>query len=179
MILPLPKLKAILLYFGNNTNPRYLGKVKLMKLFYFLDFSHVKKYGAPITFDNYVHLSHGPIPSEIKNIIDDTAENPEQSMVSDVISIEKIDGIDMYKVTPTREFTEEDKKYFSNNEFESLRRVCLRFANKNTAEIEEESHKEAPWRETRILQHIPYKLAAHDGDSEVTEEEIEMLFALK
>lgn len=178
MKLALPKLKAILLYFANNTDPRFLGKVKLMKLFYFLDFSHVKQYGVPVTFDNYVHLDHGPIPSEIKNIIDDTAENPEHSMVSDVIKIKKVEGVEMFRILPLREFTEDDKKHFSNYELETLRRVCLKFGSKNTAEIEEESHNEAPWKETRILEHIPYKLAARDKDSRVTEEEVDMLLSL-
>ena len=55
MKIPMPKLKAILLYFGTYTDNRFLGKVKLMKLFYFLDFMHVKKYGTPVTYDTYVN----------------------------------------------------------------------------------------------------------------------------
>ena len=69
MKIPLSKLKAMLLFFASNTNPALLGKVKLMKLFYFCDFMNIKKYGAPITFDNYVHLEHGPIPSTIMNLV--------------------------------------------------------------------------------------------------------------
>jgi hypothetical protein len=66
---PIPKLKAMIRYFATYTDPRSLGKKKLMKLFYFADFEHVKKYASPITFDNYVHLEHGPVPSTILNLV--------------------------------------------------------------------------------------------------------------
>ena len=93
MNIPVPKLKAILLYFANYTNSRFLGKVKLMKLFYFLDFLHVKKYGAPITYDTYVNLVHGPIPSAIKNLIDTADDDFDNSILADTIKFEKNDSI--------------------------------------------------------------------------------------
>jgi hypothetical protein len=65
MNIPIQKLKAMILFFATFTDPRLLGKKKLMKLFYFADFGHVKRYASPITYDNYVHLEHGPIPSAI------------------------------------------------------------------------------------------------------------------
>ena len=84
------KLKLILLYFSNNCE--YLGKIKLMKLFYFLDFMHVKKYGTPITFDNYINLEKGPIPSTIFNIVTEAAEDPEFSQLADVVHFETQKG---------------------------------------------------------------------------------------
>ncbi len=173
-MIPLPKLKAILIYLANNTEK--LGKVKLMKLLYFLDFTHVKRYGTPITYDNYVHIKHGPVPSTIKNLVDDVGQYP-TAQLSDTITIEKTQTRrnTMDKIIPKRKFSEKDKKWFSETELEVLEDVVKRFKTATSDEIEEASHKEAPWRETSDLEWIRYSLAARDKDSKLSEEEIELL----
>jgi len=178
MNISLPKLKAILLYFGNNTDTKYLGKVKLMKLFYFLDFLHIKKYGSPVTYDRYIHLEHGPIPQSIKNLIDTASDDPDNSILTDAISFERPQGIDMIRMIPNKKFGEEDKKYFSETELEILDLVCNRFGNKNTKYIEDASHKESPWMETAMLEEISYSLAASDSDCCISKEEIELMESL-
>src|SRR3989344_3632306 len=175
MNIPLPKLKALLLYFCNNTDSKFLGKVKLMKLFYFLDFLHVKKYGSPITYDTYVHLEHGPIPSTIKNLVDDSCDDVDNSILSDTIYCENVDNIAMKRIIPKRQFTENDKKLFSKSEFEILEIVCRRFGAQNTKYIEDASHKEAPWLETEPLEIISYTMATRDIDCVVSKEEINLL----
>jgi len=178
MNIPIPKLKAILLYFGTYTDLKFLGKVKLMKLFYFLDFMHVKKYGAPITFDNYVNLEHGPIPSTIKNLIDTAADDIDNSILADTICFERPDGTNMCRVIPSRKFTKNDRKYFTPSELDILERVCQRFGGMNTRDTELASHSEAPWNETHLLESIPYTLAAKDRDCQVSEEEIKLLLEI-
>lgn len=175
MTMPLAKLKAVLLYFCANTDPKFLGKVKLMKLFYFLDFVHVKKYGVPVTFDNYVNLEHGPIPSTIKNLVDEVCDDADSSILADTVFCESPDGATINRILPKRKFSEDDKKYFSKSELETLETVCERFGAKNTRYIEDVSHKEAPWRMTRLLESIPYSLAVNDKDCQVSLEEIELL----
>lgn len=178
MNLPLPKLKAILLYFSNYTDTKFLGKTKLMKLFYFLDFTHLKEYGTPVTFDNYVKLEHGPIPSTIKNLVDEAADDIDISELSDTIHFEKLQGINMVRILPNRNFTKDDASLFSETELEILKKVCLRFGDKNTQYIEKASHLEAPWRLTEIPDQISYVLAAEDSDSKVSKEEIELALEL-
>lgn len=178
MKIPLQKLKAILLYFGNYTNNKYLGKTKLMKLFYFLDFIHIKRYGSPVTYDRYVHLEHGPIPQSIKNLIDTASEDVDISMLSDVVSFERPESIDMVRMIPLRKFTDTDKKLFSETELEILNEVCLKYGEKNTKYIEDESHNESPWKCTYLLQDIPYSLATEDKDCFVTKEQIEIMESL-
>jgi len=172
------KLKAIILYFCNNTDLKFLGKVKLMKLFYFLDFGHLKKFGAPVTYDTYVHLEHGPIPSAIKNLVDTAADDIDNSILADTISIERPEGTEMCRIVPSRKFTEKDEEYFSESEMEILKKVCTIFGSKNTKYIEDMSHKEAPWNLTKPLEIIPYELAAKDPDCQVTEEEIKLLLEI-
>ncbi len=173
--IPIPKLKAILLYFCNYTDTKFLGKVKLMKLFYFLDFMHLKKYGSPVTYDTYIHLEHGPIPTSIKNLVDSATDDVDHSMLADTISIEKPEGTDMCRVIPKRKFTDRDKKYFSETELEILERVCAQFGDKNTKFIEDASHNESPWSKTSLLDKIPYTLAVQDANCLVPEEEISLI----
>lgn len=175
MRIPLIKLKALLLYFATHTETRYLGKVKLMKLIYFADFLHVKKYGLPITFDKYYHLEHGPIPTVIKNMVDTAADEPEYSKISDVIKVEKPQDYNIFRILPVREFKESDAELFSQAELETLKEVALRFGNTKTDDIKEASHKEAPWSLTEYREEIPYALAAKDKDSIVGEDGINLL----
>jgi len=178
MKIPLPKLKAILLYFTNYTDTKYLGKVKLMKLFYFLDFSHVKNYGAPVTYDSYIKLEHGPIPSFIKNLVDNAADDIDHSVLSDTIHFERPTGIKMYRILPNRKFSDKDKEYFSETEFEIIQKVCKKFGNDKTDKIEEASHQESAWKNTSFLDKISYSLASEDKDSKVSKEEIELLLQI-
>lgn len=143
-----------------------------MKLFYFLDFMHVKKYGAPVTYDTYINLEHGPIPSAIKNLVDSASDDVESASLADTVSFETPFGTNMQRVIPIRGFTEKDEKYFSTTELEILKQVCVRFGEKNTKYTEDASHNEAPWKETKFLEQIPYTLAAKDGDCVSSEEEI-------
>lgn len=170
--IPLQKIKAILLYFCENTNPRFLGKVKLMKLFYFLDFLHVKKHGTPITYDCYYNLDHGPIPSLIKNLVDDVDGDIDNSSLADTIYIKKENGELIHRVQGVRNFTKQDSKIFATSELEVMKLVCSRFGESNTRQIETESHSEAPWQKTTFREKIPYKLAAQDPDCKVSEEDI-------
>ncbi len=175
MRIPIPKLKAIILYFCQNTERRFLGKTKLMKLFYFLDFIHLKNFGSPVTYDNYVHLEHGPIPSVIKNLVDSVANDIDDALLSDVIKIECATGHDIQRIVPLRLFDKKDEKYFSKTELETMQKVCTKFGNKNTKYIEDASHNEAPWKGTNLLDNIPYSLAAEDNDCRMTKEELELV----
>ena len=175
MRIPLSKLKAILLYFSDNTDQRYLGKVKMMKLLYYLDFTHFKKYGMPVTGDTYKNLEHGPIPSTIKNLVDAVESEPENALLSDVITIETARGQNIHRVVGKRHFTVEDAKLFSDSELDIIKEISRRFKSVNTETIEAQSHNEAPWKLTKLLDTIPYELATKDPDSEISKEELYLL----
>ena len=174
MNIPIKKLKAVLLYFTSNTDVKYLGKVKLMKLIYFLDFMHLKTYGTPVTYDTYINLEHGPIPSFIKNLVDNAADDIDSSILSDTIAFERPAGTKMFRVLPKRSLTEKDEKLFTETELDILQKVCIKYGNKNTQYVEDASHKEAPWKKPSQLQPISYTLAADDPDCKGSREEIEL-----
>jgi uncharacterized phage-associated protein len=174
MKIPINKLKFILLYFCENTDQRFLGKVKLMKLFYFLDFMHVKKYGVPVTYDTYVKLEHGPIPTTIMNLVNTACDDIDSSVLSDTLRFETPAGTLMRRAQAIRKNTDTDLKNFSDSEIRILHIVCQRFGDKNTKFIEDASHNEAPWIESDLFDEIPYTLAVKDKDCEVSEEEIKL-----
>lgn len=175
MTISLPKLKAIIKYLCQNTNPDYLGKTKLMKLFYFLDFTFIKRYGVSVTGDIYYHLEHGPIPTTIKNLVDLVGDDPQDALLSDVIQIQCEDGHDIHKIICSQPFTKGDEDYFSKVELETLKEICRRFKDHSTQQIKDVSHKEAPWRLTNELEMIPYELAAEDPDCVVEKKDIQLL----
>jgi len=146
-----------------------------MKLFYFLDFWHVKKFGAPVTGDTYYHLERGPIPSAIKNLVDSVESDPEWSILSDTIEIIRSEEETIHKVRCLKEFTEDDREYLSDIEMETLKSVCKKFCDYSTTQIVEVSHGEAPWLKTKELSQIPYTLAADDPDCKVPKEQIILL----
>lgn len=175
MKIPIEKLKAIILFFCTYTEPKFLGKVKLMKLIYFLDFMHVKKYVSPVTYDNYVHLNFGPIPSTILNLVGEVSDDFDNAELSDVISIERKPEADIHRIVPSRKFNRDDAKYFSESELKMMKAVCARYGKSNTKTIEEASKKEAPYIKTVSGENISYVLAAKDLDCEVSEEEIKLM----
>ena len=178
MQIPLTKLKAVMLYLANNTNPRHAGKTKFMKLFYFLDFLHVKKYASPITGDQYYNLDKGPIPTVILNMVNELSSDPESSEIADSIAIEKPTNSLMQKIVPIRKFTNDDKKLFSKSEMDTLQEVVRRFKDTDTNSIVKMSHKEAPWKDTNYRDPIPYSLAGRDSDCLYSEKDLEILNSL-
>jgi uncharacterized phage-associated protein len=178
MKIPIPKLKAMIRYFGTYTDPTLLGKKKLMKLFYFADFGHTKVFGSPITFDNYVHLEHGPIPSTIMNLVSAVENDTDNAILADALRVDWKPEQNQKRIIPAREFAERDEQYFSPSEMKVLKEVCERFGDKNGKFIENRSHEEAAWRMTRELESIPYTLATEDADCLVSKEEIEFVVSV-
>ncbi len=51
---------------------------KIYKILYFADQKHLLKYGRPILGDTYVKMEYGPVPSFVKNIVDEDIEGLEE-----------------------------------------------------------------------------------------------------
>ncbi len=172
------KIEAILAYFANYTDTKYLGKVKLMKLFYNLDFTHTREYGIPVTYDTYYNLEHGPIPTTIKDWADTFESKSTGQVFEGTVSCEHPKGTKMCRFLPARGFTDDDAKLFSETELKVLEQVASQFKRTTTEDIEAASHSEAPWSETKLNEQIPYYLAAHDKRAKVSEDEIKLALSI-
>ena len=56
------KYRNAILFFASRIQNGTLGKLKLMKLLYYLDFDFFEKYGRPVTGDEYLRFENGPVP---------------------------------------------------------------------------------------------------------------------
>lgn len=56
------------LNFFARKNSGAINKLKALKLLYFADRYHLRKYGRPITNDEYFAMNYGPVPSGAKDL---------------------------------------------------------------------------------------------------------------
>ena len=56
------KYKNAILFFAKRIQNGTLGKLKIMKLLYYLDFDFFEKYNRSITGDEYLRFDNGPVP---------------------------------------------------------------------------------------------------------------------
>ena len=172
------KVKRMILYFANHTDPSLLGKTKLMKLFYFTDFRHVKKYLTPITNDKYINLEHGPVPTAIMNLVEAVENDLDNSILGDTIVVVERDGSNMKKVQVRRRFNDRDAEHFTKSELAVMNEVCEIFKESTGKQIEDASHNESAWLQTSLGEFIPYTLGTQDKDSLVDKGEVEVALGL-
>tara|TARA_R110002124_G_scaffold50201_1_gene146370 strand:- start:1244 stop:1756 length:513 start_codon:yes stop_codon:yes gene_type:complete len=74
----LHKEKAVnsLLFVVNNLEKADTHKT--YKILYFADQKHLLKYGRPIFGDTYVKMEYGPVPSFVKNVVDENIQGLEE-----------------------------------------------------------------------------------------------------
>lgn len=151
------KLCQAIVFFAQNT--RKLGKTKLFKLLYFLDFEHFKLRGRSVTGLNYFAWPKGPVP---KTLFEEF-EHPGKDLAA-CAQISKISTLrgGMYKVVANSKF---DSRLFSKRELSIMKSLAARYGNSTADEMVEETHLEnRPWYEIyevagRKQAEIPYELA--------------------
>jgi len=153
------KLLNAIIFFAQNTS--FLGKVKLWKLLYFLDFEHFKDTGRSVTGMEYSAWPKGPVPVALHNEI----EHPQTDMSEKILFGKKaVRGTDnqMLTVTPLAVF---DPSHFSKRELRLMARLANDFDRTNAEDMIEATHLEnQPWHKIyneRGLkqQKIPFELA--------------------
>lgn len=148
------KLQQVILYFLEHINNVHLGRTKLMKLLYFVDFDHYEAHGAPVTGATYRKLPHGPYPDKIEKLI---ARMEKSGLVREV----KVDhkGYTQHRlITLNAKF---DPARFSGTELQTLERVAADWADATAAQIEAATHREAPWAGTQVGKKIDYEMAEY------------------
>jgi uncharacterized phage-associated protein len=148
------KLQQVILYFLERINNVHLGRTKLMKLLYFVDFNHYEAHGAPVTGANYRKLPHGPYPDKIEKLI---AKMERAGLVREVKADHK--GYTQHRlITLNGKF---DPAKFSGTELQALERVAADWADATAAQIEAATHREAPWAGTQAGKKIDYEMAEY------------------
>jgi uncharacterized phage-associated protein len=151
---PEEKLQQVILYFLEHINNVHLGRTKLMKLLYFVDFDHYEAHGVPVTGATYRKLPHGPYPNGVEKLI---AKMERAGLVREL----KVDhkGYTQHRlITLNGKF---DPAKFSGTELRALERVAADWADATAAQIEAATHREAPWAGTRDGKTIDYEMAEY------------------
>lgn len=148
------KLQQVILFFLERINNTHLGRTKLMKLLYFVDFDHCEMHGRPITGAQYRKLPHGPYPKDAEKILDTMKR---LGLVQEV-KVPHKNFVQHRLITLNAKF---DPSRFSGEELQTLERVASRWADATAAQIEAATHNEAPWAATQDGKAIDYEMAEY------------------
>ncbi|MCI0535333.1 MAG: SocA family protein [Verrucomicrobiales bacterium] len=148
------KLQQVILYFLEHINNVHLGRTKLMKLLYLVDFDHYEAHGQSVTGATYRKLPHGPYPDKIEKLI---KKMEKAGQVREIKTDHK--GFTQHRlITLTGRF---DPARFSGAELRTLERVAADWTNATAAQIEAATHREAPWAGTQDGKTIDYEMAEY------------------
>ncbi len=146
------KYKNAILFFAKKIQNGTLGKLKLMKLLYFLDFDFFEKYGRSVTEDEYLRFENGPVPRMAEKIL--------KEMDGKEIAITKrrvADGLnDQMHIEALKDF---DIHVFTREELLMLEEIADKWERFSGSEMKNASHGEAPWIATKPNDVIDYNLA--------------------
>jgi uncharacterized phage-associated protein len=148
------KLQQVILYFLEHINNVHLGRTKLMKLLYFVDFDHYEAHGKPVTGAVYRKLPHGPYPDKIEKLI----ARMEGSGLVQGVEVDRQGYAQHRLITLNGKF---DSAKFSGTELQALERVAADWADATAAQIEAATHREAPWAGTQAGKKIDYEMAEY------------------
>lgn len=156
------KLINAILYFAERT--RGLGKIKLFKLLYLLDFEHFRQTGRPVTGMEYRAWKMGPVPAALVQIWDDLDADLAEAME---IRPEKVYDYVRENVIPKRRF---DDANFTPRELRILAELAARYADDPSDKMIDVTHAEnGAW--ARVWQDgagsdqvIDYRLALAEND---------------
>ena len=148
------KLQQVIVYFLEHINNVHLGRTKLMKLLYFVDFDHYEAHGRSMTGAVYRKLPHGPYPKDAEKLIKKMLKS---GQVREVKADHK--GFTQHRlITLNAKF---DPAKFSGAELQTLERVAADWADSTVAQIEAATHREAPWAGTTDGKTIDYEMAEY------------------
>jgi len=145
-----------------------LGKTKLMKLLFFADREHLRRYGRPIFYDNYIKEKMGPVPSITYSIIssyNDKEQDDFREEVKELLQWVEIEEKDVGHSCPMMQFRKKkkfDSDIFSKSELRILREVFTRFKETTAGEISKLSHELPEYRLAFMYDSISYEDMAGD-----------------
>lgn len=157
------KLINAIVYFAEKTD--HVGKTKLYKLLYLLDFEHFRQTGRSVTGLDYYAWKLGPVPVSL----DEEIEEPKTDFDAAVtIELEQVINHTRIRIKAVRSF---DSNYFSKRELHLLQSISEKYKDNFSMKMVDITHlKGDPWE--RVYANgegynelIPYELAVLGEDS--------------
>lgn len=143
-----------------SKNKQELDKLRIAKLLYFIDKSHLRKYGKVVLGDKYYRMDHGPAPSLTLDLLNElfdpefdfyvTDKKIKKNILSDYLEV-----IGPYQLKLKKP---SDFEALSISEVEVISGVLKNLGSLNTGELIELSHKDVTWGKTKENKEIDYCL---------------------
>ncbi len=154
------KLINAILYFAHNT--RYLGKIKLFKLLFLLDFEHFRQTGCSVTGLEYRAWKFGPVPVQVMQEWDD----PEPDLAA-AISIQPVKVIDYVRETAVPRVPFDDS-HFTRRDLRIMDELVAQYRDTDSPTMIDVTHAENGawakiWQDgAGMNEAIPYPLGLDD-----------------
>jgi hypothetical protein len=130
---------------------------------------------VPVTGAKYRKLPYGPVPDEAKDVIDEMESDGEVEQVKAVTftnnKLDKNKFVQHRLISKNAKF---DASRFSGSELEIIERVAKRWEEATAKDMENASHKEAPWAGTEDGKAIDYEMA-HYRSPGTDNEEVDLI----
>lgn len=162
------KYRNAILYFVSQINNNTLGKIKLMKLLYYLDFDHFEQFGTSVTGDDYLRWDMGPVPARAATVIN--------RMVADEQLLVENEDVGLRK--PRSRYTAlqpYNVHVFSATEVAVLFAVAGKWEHHSGGDMIRAVHGEPPWIETAVNAVIDYRLALKRSSKDSEPSEMELM----
>lgn len=142
------KATALVLHFSKNAFS--VGRKKLAKLLYFIDFTSIELFGNSLTEYEYKKYTYGPIPVNFYSAL--------KTMESDK-SIKCHEQKGMLLPALIEPLSEPNYSLFSPKEMELIESITEKFKHSTAGELEKIAQSEAPYNMVEFDEVIPDHLA--------------------
>ena len=130
------------------------GAVKLNKVLFFAEFTHLRRHHRVISGCEFQKLPHGPAPRQLIPVRNRLIESGAAELVE-----EDFLGRPQHRLVPTREA---DAGVFAHEELQTIKDVLTQLDGMTGTQVSELSHHEPGWRLTEVGETIPYSTAFLD-----------------
>lgn len=133
------KFQNTVLYLLRGCSPAHPGVTSLLKMLYFADYEHYRRFLTPITGAEYVALERGPVVNGYKDLFQQLVdEGVVRRYDATVLGIKE-------KKLEYRPEQEPDATVFSATELGVLDEVAAKYGSETGLALSEKTHLEGPW----------------------------------
>ena len=116
-----------------------INKMKALKLIYFADRYHLRKYGRPITNDTYFALPYGPVASACLNLLNAGEFQTTESKYRDAF----LEKLSQYQYSSTADV---ETSHFSETDKEALRYAWETYSSLDQFQLADKTHEFPEWK---------------------------------
>ena len=160
------KLRELIIYLSSlSEGDEYWGAIKRNKLLFYIDFVAYRRFGKPVTGQEYEAQKMGPVPLSLGPLIE------RMKSAGDIVE-ERVmfHGREQIRTVARRTA---NKGLFNQAEIDLIHQTISRFWKVSASEISKESHTFLGWKLARIGEIIPYGMVLIGG-REPTEKETKL-----